>query len=73
MWRSFKRLFIKDENIKDKSDNKQEMLRWSVVKYMWNYNKRVQPIIKELKLKYPDAQFYEVANDKELAKPMNSL
>jgi len=67
LWRVLKRQFSKDKSIDDRADGKQEMISWRMVKYMWRYNKRVQPIIEELKSKYSDTQFYEVTNDKEFA------
>lgn len=65
-WRVFKRLFTKDISIKDRAPGCQEAVRWSLIKYMWNFNKRVASKIKDLKSKYPSTTFIEIKSDKYL-------
>lgn len=65
-WRVFKRLFYKHPHIDDRAENCQETVRWSLLKYMWNFEGRVNPIIKKLQLNYPNVKFIEFRSDEEV-------
>ena len=65
-WRVFKRLFHKHPSIDDRAPNCPETVSWSLLKYMWNFEERVTPILKELQSKYPDVQFIELRSDTEV-------
>lgn len=60
-WRVFKRLFHKHPSIDDRAENCPETVCWSLLKYMWNFEEGVTPILKQLQSKYPDVQFIEPA------------
>lgn len=68
LWRVFKRLFSKDSEISDRADGCSETLRWSLIRYLWEFDKRVSPIIKDLKDRYPQTPFYEFHNSREWEK-----
>ncbi len=62
-WRVFKRLFYKHRDIDDRAPNCPETVRWSLLKYMWNFEDRVNPILQQLQSKYPDVQLIELCSD----------
>lgn len=62
-WRVFKRLFHKHPDIDDRAPNCTETVRWSLLKYMWNFEDRVNPILQQLQSKYPDVQLIELRSD----------
>lgn len=64
-WRVFKRLFTKDSQIDDRANGCHETIRWSLLKYMWSFEKRVEEQIKAFKIVYPHIKFYEIKNKKE--------
>ena len=67
LWRVLKRSFFgKDKNIDDKINGKQERISWNMIKYMWNYKSYIKNVVAELKIKYPDTNFYEIKSDKDL-------
>lgn len=65
-WRVFKRLFFKDIRLDDRANNCRETVRWSLLKYMWSFENRVNPILSRLKINYPKVIFLEIRSDKEL-------
>ena len=67
-WRVFKRLFYKDACIEDRANNCPETVRWSLLKYMWGFEKRVDPILSRLKNNYPTVNFIEIRSDRQLKK-----
>ncbi|MBA2655827.1 MAG: DNA topology modulation protein [Tatlockia sp.] len=71
-WRVFKRLFCKDFRIKDRAANCPEKISWSLLKYMWGFEKRVDIILANLKKNYPQVDFVEVQSDSELIKLLNT-
>lgn len=70
-WRVFKRLFHKHPSIDDRAPNCPETVRWSLLKYMWNFEGRVDPILKQLQLKYPNVRLIEFRSDAEVNKFIN--
>lgn len=69
-WRCYsrvlKRLFNKDTSIEDRAEDCHEALRWSLIKYMWTFEKRVEKQLSLFKEKYPDIQLIEIRSDKDL-------
>jgi len=69
-WRCYlriiKRLFVKDHKIKDRAQGCSETIRWSLLYYIWTFEKRVFNQTKTLKAKYPGVQFIEIQNDNDL-------
>ncbi|STX29206.1 DNA topology modulation protein [Legionella beliardensis] len=65
-WRVFKRLFFKDKRIDDRANNCPEKVSWSLIKYMWGFERRVEVILHQLKRSYPQTQFIEIRSDKLL-------
>lgn len=66
--RVFKRWFTKDTTFDDRAPNCPETIRWSLLHYMWHYDRRVAEPIRTLRAQYPAAQFYEVRNYAELTR-----
>lgn len=67
-WRIFKRLLIKNPGINDRADNCPETVGWSLLKYMWGFENRVNPILNLLKQNYPNVRFIEINSDTALKK-----
>jgi adenylate kinase family enzyme len=67
-WRIFKGLLIKNPSINDRADNCHETVRWSLLKYMWGFENRVNPILNLLKQNYPNVRFIEINSDTALKK-----
>ncbi len=67
-WRVFKRLIYKEVSIDDRADNCREKVSWSLLKYMWGFENRVDPILNLLKQNYPDVRFIEINSDTALKK-----
>jgi len=77
LWRLMKRYFFKNTNIDDRAQNCPEVLRWRFIRYMWCYesrrNYRLISLIADLKTRYPNVEFIEIRNDKELESFLDSL
>lgn len=65
-WRVFKRIFFKNSEIDDRGPNCPETVSWSLLKYMWGFEQRVDPILKRLMKIYPNVQFIVVTSDEQL-------
>nr|HAT8713833.1 DNA topology modulation protein [Legionella jordanis] len=65
-WRVFRRFCFKDKRIDDRPENCPETISWSLIKYMWNFEHRVAPILSRLKSDYPKVCFVEVCSDRDL-------
>lgn len=72
-WRVFKRLFHKHPDIDDRAPNCPETVRWSLLKYMWSFENRVDPLLKRLKSTYPKVEFIELRNDAEVLRLMRVM
>jgi len=59
-WRVFKRLIFKNLAIDDRAPNCHETVRWSLLKYVWGFEKRVHLPLLALQEKYPDVTFIEL-------------
>lgn len=72
-YRTFKRLFYKHSSIDDRAAGCRETIRWSLLQYMWGYEKRINPILILLKTKYPNVKLIELCSDQEVADVKNTL
>ncbi len=66
LWRIFKRLLDKNPHIDDRAAGCSETVRWSLIKYLWTYEKRVRVLAQELKDRYPNLTVLEVRKPKDL-------
>lgn len=64
--RLFKRLYNKNSAIDDRAKNCKESVTLKLIRYMWNFNKRVDNQVKEFRKRYPDVKFVKVKSDKDL-------
>lgn len=71
LWRIFRRLL--DHRISDRADGCLENVRWRLVRYLWEFNKRVKQSIQELQAKYPHVPFYELRNQQDIKNFVNNL
>ena len=44
LWRVIKRAFQKNRNIDDRAPNSPEQVTWNLIKYSWNYEKRLKKL-----------------------------
>lgn len=65
LWRIFKRLIRKHPHISDRAEGCTEKLHFHLIKYLWSFPQRVKQSIEDLRLKYPEAKFYEFQNDRQ--------
>lgn len=73
LWRIFKRLIHKHPHISDRAEGCTENISFRLIKYLWGFPQRVKLSIEELRLKYPEAKFYEFKNDKQALSFLNTL
>ena len=43
-----------------------ETVRWSLLKYMWGYEKRMKPMLSQLKTNYPNVKLIELRSDQDV-------
>jgi len=72
-YRIFKRLFYKNPALDDRAAGCHETVRFSLLRYMWSFEKRVSNQIQKLKTCYPNTRFVEIKNDKQLATFLKTL
>lgn len=63
IWRMIKRIFHKNWHIPDLAEGCTKSIRWKLVKYMLNFDRRFGPKIDDLRLRYPAVRFYLVKTD----------
>lgn len=68
LWRIIKRRFNKDLSIDDRAESCPEVLRWSLVKYLWTFNNRIKENLKKLREIYPEVNFFIIKNAVDLKK-----
>jgi len=73
LWRIFRRLMTKDPHISDRAEGCEEVISLHFIKYLWTFPQRVASSIAQLRIKYPEAKFYELHNDKQTKAFLNSL
>lgn len=67
LWRILKRKLVsKNINIHDRAEGCFENMRWSLIKYTWTFEKRVEKIIGDLRMCYPQVIFLEITCDNDL-------
>lgn len=71
--RLVQRRFFKDLSIQDRAEGCEERLRFSLVRYMWKFNHRVQPLVHKLREAYPKTSFYEIRTVQDLEKVFTLL
>ncbi len=64
--RLIKRRFFKDKSIQDRAINCPENLRPRLIKYMWTFDKRIQPLLTKLHNSYPTTPFYKIRSSTDL-------
>ncbi len=73
LWRIFKRLIHKHPELSDRAEGCTENISFRLIKYLWGFHERVKHTIEELRLKYPEAKFYELQNDEQANTFLNTL
>jgi len=71
--RIFKRLFYKDSAIDDRAEECRETIRLDLLRYMWSFENMVAERINLLKEKYPQTQFVEIKNNRDLKNFKNTI
>ncbi|AZL16474.1 DNA topology modulation protein [Rickettsiales endosymbiont of Stachyamoeba lipophora] len=72
-YRVFKRLFNKNPLIDDRAPNCKEKVKFDFLKYMWNFEKRIEKQVNPLRAQYPSTRFEEIRNDSHLKIIENEL
>ena len=65
LYRLFKRFYIRHPAIDDRALGCNESLSWALIKYLWNFTRKVSPILSQLKQKYPKVKFITIKNNRE--------
>ena len=65
-FRILKRFFWPNLHIEDRNARCSEQIRWQLIKYIWNFEKRIAGQIIALNRQYPHIIFQEINNDKAL-------
>ncbi len=60
IYRAIKRQFTDKSFIDDRAPNCPEKISWSLIKYLWVFDKRVKKTLHELKKKYPSVEFRHI-------------
>lgn len=64
IWRCFKRMLIRDKQLK--VSGCLYGMNWTLITYIWNFEKKTTPIIDELRAKYPLVNCYTFRKQSEL-------
>lgn len=59
-------MFHKHPAIDDRAPGCQETIRWALLQYMWGYEKRMEPILSQLKTNYPNVKLIELRSDQDV-------
>lgn len=65
-WRLIKRLFIKNKALDDRAPNCKNRIRLPLLNYLWNYEARVDSVLKELREQYSHVRFIELQTPNDL-------
>jgi adenylate kinase family enzyme len=68
LWRIFKRFVSPNHHIETRPEGCSEKIRIKLISYLWHFNARYRAMIEELRKKYPNVIFYEIRNDRDLQK-----
>lgn len=71
--RTFKRLFDKKAEIDDRALGCKETIRFSLLRYMWNYEDRVTNQISDLKERFPEVDFIDISHDGQIKSILNRI
>ena len=72
-YRVIKRLFNKNKFIDDRGENCPETVRLDLLKYMWTFADRVEPLISNYRQSYPTTLFVEIKSDIDLDHVMTEI
>jgi adenylate kinase family enzyme len=72
-FRVLKRFLKSNKMLDDRAPGCRETIRFSLLKYMWGFEKRVSPQVALFKEKYPGAVFREIKNKNDLSKLTREL
>ncbi len=65
-WRMLKRVFKPNIKIDDMPIGCTKNISWKLITYLWNYERRINPLIRCIKEIYPETPFFEVRSDTQL-------
>jgi len=73
LFRIFKRFLRPNTSFDDRAAGCVERITWSLLRYMWGFEKRVVQDVKKLKEQYPQVPFKEIKNNRDLDNLKNEL
>ncbi len=71
--RLIKRRFQKNRGVDDRAEGCTERLRFTLVRYMWTFDRRVTPLIKRLRTTYPHTPFHKIKSQKDMNDIMRTI
>lgn len=71
--RILRRFFKSNKMLDDRAEGCYETIRFSLLKYMWNFEERISPQIMLFKEKYSDVVFREIKSNNDLNKLNHEL
>lgn len=72
-FRVLKRIFLTGRNIDDRAPGCKEVIRWPLLTYMWNFAKRMEPVMSAFKAQYPNKVFREIKSNADLERLKQEL
>lgn len=66
LWRVLKRRFFGQKRIQDRAHGCKECLRPKLLKYLWRFSQKAEPLLEQLKQQHPNAAFYRISSAKDL-------
>lgn len=73
LYHLFKRRFVKGPEIDDRAPECPETVTWKLIKYMWNFENRTNPIIQSLQEQYPNTPFHMIRTFREKNHLLNNV
>lgn len=64
LWRVLKRFFHKNQL--GKAEGCPAKISWKFLRYLWNFDARVRPVLQELQKKHPQVQVYELRRKEDV-------
>lgn len=68
LYRVVKRFFFKNREIDDRAEGCKERLEWWLIKYIWQFDKFIDPVLMRLKKLYGNTKLIIVHSDRDLEK-----
>ncbi len=65
-WRTIKRRIWPNYHLQDRAEGCAEKIPFRLLKYLWTYPARINPILSDLKNRYPHTPLIEVTTTKEM-------